>query len=479
MPYKIKSLNLFNKTILLVFTAALALLPSWHFMTPITVWFMDGQRILELLLLSLVLLETTIVKQAELNNERYILFSVKKRYALFILLVLTLVSCSLAISSRHALIEVSIFASLVYFSLYVARLFNENHTVFLKYFLTILWGSVLLYMVSFYVGYTTAMVFRTPLNWPQPFNGFTNVRHFNQYQLWGLGLISLPLLSFDIKKSGRIWLQIVLSAWWVLLFYSASRGVLIAWFLGLVITIAIYRELAWSFLKLQLLQISTGFLAYYLLFKALPAFLHYNLVTGTVIRETTSDRLGLWFQALDLIKASPSFGVGPMHFAWYSQLNAHPHNSVLQIAAEFGLPAAFIIYSIGIYAIGCWVKLFSANNLKTQSVYNSQLAIVLFFTIIANFAYSLVDGVIVMPISQVLMFTIIGLMMGHYFYNNANILQSMSYRNSNLSRIFAAIVLLIMTWSTLPEIKQGLSNNEKGFSMGYTAQGPRFWREIK
>ena len=479
MIHKINSLNIYKATILLVFIALVALLPSWHFMTSITVWFMDGQRLLELLLLSLVLLETTIIKQADLNGKRYSLLSEKKRYGPFILLALALVSCSLAISPRHALIEVSIFVSLTYFSVYVARLFSENHAIFLKYFLTILWASVLLCMVSFYVGYITAMLFRTPLNWPLPFNGFTNIRHFNQYQLWGLGLISLPLLCFNIKKSSRIWLQIVLSAWWVLLFYSASRGILIAWFLSLVITFAIYRKLAWSFLKLQLIQVSTGFLAYYLLFKALPAFLQYNLVTGTVIRETTNDRLGLWFQALELIKGSPLVGVGPMHFAWHSQLNAHPHNSVLQIAAEFGLPAAFILVSIGIYAIGCWIKLFSANNLKKQSIYNSQLAIVLFFTIIANFIYSLVDGVIVMPISQVLMFTVIGLMMGHYFYNNTNTIQSMSYRNSDFSRIFAAIVLLTMTWSTLPEIKQGLSNSEKGFSMGYTAQGPRFWREIK
>ena len=479
MLHKINNLNLINASIVMVFVALLVVLPSWHFMTPFTAWFMDGQRILELLLLTLVLIVGISPKKIHSNNSTPILFKSNIRYAFFILLALALVSSTLAISPRHALIEVSTFAALCFLTIYVANIFCENEAAFIKYFMYALWASMLLYIVSFYVGYIVAIAFRTPLNWPLPFNGFTNIRHFNQYQLWGLGLLSLPLLYIEFKKRTRIFLQVALTLWWAMLFYSASRGVLIAWFFGLAMTVAIYRKLAWPFLKLQLIQISSGLFTYYLLFKALPILLQYHLVTGTVLRETANDRLDLWVQTLNLIKISPLFGVGPMHFAWNYPTSAHPHNSVLQVAAEFGLPSILIILAIATYGIYCWINRFSSNSINTQSTMHKQLTIVLFFTIMASAAYSLVDGVIVMPISQVLMFTIVGLMIGHYFNSETKTNISDYKQSSSLRPVFTGFVLLALIWSTLPEIRQGLSGNAKGFSIGYTAAGPRFWREVK
>ncbi|MES2501730.1 MAG: O-antigen ligase family protein [Pseudomonadota bacterium] len=479
MLHKITPLNVLNATIILLFVALVVVLPSWHFMTPFTIWFMDGQRILELLLLSLVLMGGVSVKKSHSNNSIPILFNPKIRYALFILLALAIVSSVLAISPRHALIEVSTFAALCYLALYVAYLFCEHEAHFIKYFICALWASMLLFMITFYVVYAAAAVNRIPLIWPQPFIGFTNIRHFNQYQLWGLGLISLPLLYIEFKKHTRIFLQLVLAAWWAMLFYSASRGVLLAWGFGLVMTVAVYRKLAWPLVKLQLVQITAGFLAYYFLFKLLPAFLKLQLVTGTVMRETANDRLALWLQAINLVKESPLFGVGPMHFAWNYQISAHPHNSVLQVAAEFGLPAILIILAVAAYGIYCWINRFSAHNISTQSIKHKQLAVVLFFTIMASAAYSLVDGVIVMPISQVLMFTIFGLMIGHYCNRETKTTIDTSLQRSRFRPIFAVVVLLAMIWSTLPEIIRGLSGHEKGFSVGYTAAGPRFWREVK
>lgn len=463
--------------IFLTFVALVTLLPSWHFMPQVIIWFMDGQRLLELLLLCLILLDAVLCKLKQSNSALALGLAIsnKLRYTFLLLLGIACISSCLAQSPRHAAIEVTTFIALCYLALFIARQFIENKEVFLQRLIYALWASILLYIASFYVGYITATVFRTPLNWPLPFNGFTNVRHFNQYQLWGLGLVCLPLLCFELKKNIRIWLQLALIFWWVMLFYSASRGVLLAWFLGLLGALAVYRITAWPFIRLQLIQAFTGFLGYLFLFKAIPAMLQHHLVTGTVIRETTNDRIDLWRQAIILIKDFPVFGVGPMHFAWHYPTNAHPHNSVIQLAAEWGLPAVLIIISIAAYAIKCWSKKFSANGLKELPKLDSELAIILFFSIIANTAYSLVDGVIVTPISQVLMFTVIGLMIGHYTYGD----KSAPQNNSWFRPIFAGIVLVAMVWSTLPEVLQGLSGNEKGFSMGYSAAGPRFWREIK
>ena len=82
----------------------------------------------------------------------------------------------------------------------------------------------------------------------------------------------------------------------------------------MLITAAIYQKAAWPLLRLQITHILSGFLIYSILFKAIPAVLKLNLVTGTVLRETANDRLGLWSQAIALIKEFPIFGVGPMQF---------------------------------------------------------------------------------------------------------------------------------------------------------------------
>jgi hypothetical protein len=132
--------------------------------------------------------------------------------------------------------------------------------------------------------------------------------------------------------------------------------------------------------------------------------------------------------------------------------------------------------SIATYAIYCWTKKFNSQQIQTTSIFNKNLSIILFFTIIANASYSLVDGVIVTPISQVLMFTMIGLMLGQYI-TVANV--SFTSQKVRFRPWIAVLILIIMAWATYPEIKQGFSGDRKGFSLGHTAIGPRFWHESK
>lgn len=466
----------FQALILLVFIALITFLPSWHFMPKVIIWFSDGQRLLELLLLSLILIDAALMGLKPNNYKIQPVFIRKElRYSFLILLGLAIISSYLAESPRHALIEISTFAGLCYLGFFVASLYLGNKQLFIQKITYALWASIALYMVSFYVGYVAACLSKVPLNWPLPFTGFSNIRSFNQYQLWGSGLVCLPLLAFNLRKTSHSCLFIGLALWWVLLFYSASRGVLIAWMAGMLITAITYQKLAWALLRLQFISMLLGYCSYYLLFIVIPNLLQSTLVTGTIMRETVNDRIELWNQAIILINNFPWFGVGPMHYAWHSNKNAHPHNSVLQLASEWGLPATLIILTIAGYGIYYWLKKFNTNSLKIKPRLDSNLAIILFFTIITNATYSLVDGVIVMPISQVLMFTMIGLMVGQYTYGDLTVTKD----NSRFRPVFAGVVLIAMVWSTYPEISRGISGYEKGFSMGYTAIGPRFWKEIQ
>ncbi|MGZ8257573.1 MAG: O-antigen ligase family protein [Methylotenera sp.] len=471
---RLNALIAFKFLVFSAFVGLISLSPSLNIIPKslIVTSFHDSQRLLELLLIGLVLLNSIAVR----NRELYFSVSQTMRYALYVLIALAIASSYLAKSPRHAMIEISLFAGLTYLTLFVVRLYHENNILLIKRLTYAFWASILLYMVSFYVGYITATIFNTPVKWPAPLTGFSSIRSFNQYQLWTLGLITLPLLAFDFKSTyTRRWLHLGLVCWWVLLFYSASRGALLAWFFGILITAVIYRKSAWPFIRLQLIHITAGFFSYEILFQLIPRLRGSALVTGTIMRDTTSDRIELWNNSINLIQDHPIFGVGAMHFAWYSQTSAHPHNSVLQVMAEWGLPAALLILAMACYGLLCWLKKFNANNLQADTRFNRNLAIVLFFTVITSAAYSLVDGVIVMPISQVMMFTFIGLMIGYYSDG-----QLAEVKRKSLFRPFlASMVLITLVWSTLPEILQSATGSEKRFSMGYTAIGPRFWLELK
>ncbi len=464
----------FKFVIFLVFISLISLSPSLNIIPKILIEtsFHDSQRLLELLLIALILLHSIIFR----SQNSYFTAIPNIRYAFYVLITLAIASAYLAKSPRHAIIEVSLFSGLSYLTLFVVNLYHENNTRLIKWLTYAFWAGILLSMVSFYVGYITATTFSTPLVWPNPLTGFSNIRSFNQYQLWTLGLITLPLLTLDFKSAQtRRYLHFGLVCWWVLLFYSASRGALLAWLVGLLATAVIYRKLAWPFIRLQLMHITAGFISYQILFKFIPNLRGSALVTGTIMRDTSSDRLELWRLCIAIIQDHPIFGVGPMHFAWVSQTSAHPHNSVLQIMAEFGLPAALIILAMAFYGLRCWLKRFSLKNLQADTTLNSTLAIVLFFTIVTNAAYSLVDGVIVMPISQVMLFTFIGLMIA--FYSHGHVVEVK--RKSVLMPIMAGVVLIALISSTLPEILQSASGSEKRFSMAYTASGPRIWLELK
>lgn len=473
----IKHSDILKGLCVLTYITLITLLPSIDFM-PNYIYFNDSQRLFELLLLALILIFAI---SMNVNNKTPA-YNINRnlRSALFLLIGMACISTMLAKSPRHAVIEVSMFSSLAYLTLMIVILFNENKALLIKLLNYVLWTSTILYLFAFYVGYFAAITSHTPLNWPSPFTGFNNIRSFNQYQLWPLALITLPLLAFNLKRNNLFWMHFALTCWWILLFYSASRGVLVAWLIGVIITAAIYKKHAWPFLRIQLINIATGFAGYYFLFIIIPSLQGSTVTTSTIVRESTSDRTVLWMECLKFIQESPVFGVGPMNAPWHNSIMLQPHNSVLQLASEWGLPATLIILSIAGYGIFQWLKKFNSNTLENQSILDKNLAVILFFTISTNAIYSLVDGVIVMPISQVLMFTMIGLMIGHYAYDRlVRPQEGYIARHFYFRKTFALLTLIALIWSTLPEIIQGLSGYDRGFSTGPDTINPRIWLQIR
>lgn len=456
----------------LIFTVLLiVLLPSYSLLP---FGYHDEQRLVELIILGLICIGFFTSKTFSPNiADFYIFKKIRLSHLLASVMVLGVASSSQAFAPQYALLETAMLCALCGFSLYISDYHArkpQNFTLWVSYALLV---SLLLYLINFFTGYLASYIQADPINWPLPFSGFSNIRSFNQYQIWTMGLVYLPLLLTKNSKT-KLALILILSLWWTLLFYSASRGAILALTMALLFCGILFRGLAVPFARWLIISCVIGLCLYWLFFYGLPHWLDSQGIFNTMMREGDNGRGELWLLCVQFIHQHPLLGIGPMQYAWNSQTYGHPHNSILQLYAEWGIVAASIICCIGFTGFIKWISGFNRLiNTKNLDTYSQQNIILLTFSLTAGILYSLVDGVIVMPISQVMMFFVIGLMIGQYrqLHSASNAL-TLSYTAVKITffSVFAVIIFVVY-----PDVISGIKSST--FSSGQSAPGTRFWLE--
>lgn len=236
--------------------------------------------------------------------------------------------------------------------------------------------------------------------------GFDNYRFFNHVQT-----ISLPLLGLLVCRSNggkkNILPWIVTSVWWTLLFVSAGRGTFIGLLAGVSVSLFCLRRDAWLWCRVMLWSALIGLGVYLLFYVLVPLSLGLQpfgflfSVIGRTIENPDSSRWPLWVRAWEIMMAHPWLGAGPLHFAHFGrdvQIGAHPHNWVLQIACEWGIPALFCLTSA--MAIGFKSLLATRQYLDPTDVKNQAALAAWIATGVAILVDGLVSGLIAMPTSQ-------------------------------------------------------------------------------
>jgi len=236
--------------------------------------------------------------------------------------------------------------------------------------------------------------------------GFDNYRFFNHVQT-----ITLPLLGLWTCRSGvgkqKTFAVGVTSIWWTLLFVSAGRGTFIGLLAGICVTWFYLRKdaLPWCRVMLRSALIGSGaYLAFYVLIPlslGLQPFGFLFIVVERTMGDPGSGRWHLWTRAWEIMLAHPWLGAGPLHFAHFGrdiQNGAHPHNWVLQIACEWGIPALLCL----VIAIALGLKrLLSVRQYLDPTDVKNHLTLAAWLTIgVAILVDGLVSGLIVMPTSQ-------------------------------------------------------------------------------
>lgn len=315
------------------------------------------------------------------------------------------------------------------------------------------------------------------------FFNYANVRFFNQLQGWTLPLIVLPsLLIAGRFPALKIFCAITAASWWLLLFVSGGRGTVLSALVAFPVTRLIYVTKARTWFRWQIVTALTGFALYLVLILLLPTALGLDFNAsqiGLLGRTITSSsgRKELWIHALGMIGTAPWLGIGPMHFAAdVSIIAAHPHNALLQLAAEWGIPATLCFLLLFFWGSVHWLQ---QSKTTPTTIAEENFRTALFCSLLTSALYSLFGGVIVMPISQVMLVLITGWMLGMLSFS-----ESRSKPKPTVIRVLIANLLLAITlFGVLRPVAPTifcLEQLQSDFVQNHPKVGhlkPRFWQQ--
>lgn len=271
-----------------------------------------------------------------------------------------------------------------------------------------------LYAVYFGVGYGAHLAVPDVKPWPDGATNYANIRSFNHYQTWTLPLLAGVLLSLPRRwRVGKVLAFGLVGLWWALVFASNVRGTIVAMGVAAAGVGLLFRGRARDWLLVQATGVLLGLGLYYLLFSASAAP---PVADKFGEGGQYSRRLGHWRVCLEMVWANPVLGVGPMHFAWLpGQLTepASPHSAPMQWLAEWGVPST--ITMIGLTTWGGWRWIAQERKTKpSDRGVPEAVSVALVASVLAGAAHSMVSGLTLAPLSQMLLVLVGGWAWGRY-----------------------------------------------------------------
>jgi O-antigen ligase len=339
--------------------------------------------------------------------------------ALAAFFVLGLLGAARAFAPRFAAFEVTNFFLLYLFASAVATEIARNGPGSFLSVLRCLALACAPYVFLFIVAYFGGLSLGIPLALDDFTTNFSNIRFFNHAQTSTLPLLIL-LCCLTPRASKLRWLWLAVTAyWWMALFATTGRGTLLGVAAGCVAAAVMARRGAVPYLRQVALTAALGLLAYFLFLTIVPALLgvegmrSFAYAFERTAADPTSARWPLWHLAIALIAEHPWLGVGPMHFAHYTghlHIAAHPHDWLLQIAAEWGLPALLcLLIAVG---LGARELLRAGTHICTDDTGNQAIRAALLVGAVAILVDGLVSGIFVMPQSQLAIALYLGCAIG-------------------------------------------------------------------
>lgn len=302
--------------------------------------------------------------------------------ALLALLMVAWITAFRAPDIGEAVLMTDFWTLHVLFGFAVARLFESESFV---------WAILTGFVASMFALAIFAINAPSDLDWIGELPGLGNPRAFAIYAAVAIGL------AVAVAARGNIWASGIMVVAFSFIFWSGSRGPLLATSGALAASACLAPALrtpkVWGAFVASAV---TGFLIATII--GSPAALF-----GVARMTDTGDngRVGIWRTTIDLISRRPIFGYGEgqtqyfVHVPW----TMHPHNIVLQILLAWGVAGLGIILGLS-----WWVVRNLRGRLDNDNLPLVVGALVLLF-------YSMIDGAIYNVHTAALFAALLGLML--------------------------------------------------------------------
>ena len=442
----------------------------------------DQQRCIELAVLALGLIGALVTGQLARALQTVPL---TLRAAGLAFLALGLCAAVGAFSPAHALSEWAMFVVLGLSAIVVADEFASSDAAGRYRLLQILGAVCALYSLRILLVYAAALAAHTQIEFQDLSAGFSNIRFFNHAQT-----ALLPLLVLLVATSARTsWTRrvafLVAADWWSLIFFTESRATMLALAAGAAVAWLSCGRQARSVLATLVVTALAGIGLYLLLYFVIPVAVGldaYGLsghMLGRSAADPISGRQFLWQRAAELIIHHPLLGVGPQHFAHYGadlHTGAHPHDWLLQIAAEWGLPALLcVLFLLGMGARG----LVRAGRTVAADDASDQALRAAFIVAVAGVTIdSLFSGVLVMPQSQMSVALVCGIAIGwtRSRYPAPVAVSAMTRVASTVLVMAALCILALVAGPDAARKWEGAALTAKEQAHNPGVQWPRLWQ---
>jgi O-antigen ligase len=309
----------------------------------------------------------------------------------------------------------------------------------------------------------------------QLLTGFSNRRFYGQFQTFTLPLLALPLLLPSISRSLKGAVFMLLCVWWLIAIGGGTRGTWLG--MGLAgMVLAVLGTWGRRWLAWQLAAMFVGLLLYWLVFTVLADYLGIDMISSASDRLTTtlSGRGPIWWQGWHMLLERPWLGFGPMHFADIAnKIAAHPHQAILQWASEWGGPSALCVAALTWR--GGWATIRRLREPVQTTTRADLLRLCLFAALVGALVQSMVDGVIVMPNSQVWLALVVGWLMGLHRWRVPAVTQlPLAWSAWKVLSVLSVGLLIVIAVRDVPHIPQA---QQHYLGTHDNQLQPRFWAQ--
>jgi len=442
---------------------------SWH----------NEQRVLEIILLAL----TTLVLAATVRDPFFRRRLPRLHWTVYAVFALGTASALRAPYLDAAFAELALHLQLLVLVMMSAAMLaaNPERGVGLLQRCALLLLAV--YVAGVAVRYAAAFSIRRPLDLDVLLLGYANARFPSALHALLLPFVATLCLDPGESRLLRRSAQVVLALTWAINLALGTRAIWFAYLISFALLFPLMgRRRLWPLARVMLYTSLAGVLIYFVLFKFLPSWSG----IGETFTERTLDKLAwgtnrelLLRSSWEAMRSAPWLGLGPMQFAAIPQVwAAHPHNWILQLGCEWGLPAL----GLTLYGVISWLRKAVTFVRVDETAQSVHFLAPLVATLIA-LVYGLVDGNLVMPISQcasVIVFgALIGVMHAGGAAGDAPVLpqHGLSAARSAIFMVILLASVVELSWFAANTIETAMASENMQRIFPTHALWPRFWSD--